>query len=88
MPEYWPNSTKWRTIACPSCSGYGMRMDGDGPAYECPSCYSGDLYILPSGHTALYPGLMNGRWSKEAYESATPVERILIIEEESDVCPT
>ena len=85
MPEYWPNSTRWRTIACPSCSGYGMRMDGDGPAYDCPQCEGGgDLYILPSGHTAIYPGRMCGSREKEAYESATPVERILIIEEGAD----
>jgi len=59
---------KWRTVKCPKCGGYGVRMRGDSLPFECGDCNSGVLYIRPSGHTFLWPGgPATGMWSADKY---------------------
>ena len=74
--------SKWRTVRCPSCGGGGLvsayTIGGTDflGADECNRCANGDLWILPSDHTALYPGgPFAGKWPG-AYKDGKPVYEI------------
>ena len=72
--------TKWRTVRCESCRGYGMVSDfrsGDFEgAMECPDCSGGVVFLRPSGHAFAYPGgpALGKLYGVTDYERGRPVE--------------
>lgn len=64
---------KWRIVSCTMCYAGTKWSFGDEGPVEC-SCSGGVVYLRPKGHAFAWPGgPAIGWWTKEEYDSGTPV---------------